>query len=207
MSLLLSRRVGYLLPGLPSIATGNGQWRRGLNGSCPFSEKKKKFSERKILGYTQEQIYSVVADIDKYKLFLPWCKESKILKSKPGHCLAKLTVGFPPLGDSYVSSVTLKPYTLVRSVSTNGVLFNHLETTWLFQPGPNYPTGPSTITHISTIFEFRSLVYATLASSVFDEVAKTLASSFESRCHSLFGSDHLRTPNASNKYNMNQTNS
>lgn len=72
-----------------------------------------------IIRYTSEQIYNVVADIDRYKEFLPWCKESRIIKERPGQCIAKLSVGFPPLVESYTSLVILKPHTLVR-VSTKG---------------------------------------------------------------------------------------
>lgn len=64
--------------------------------------------------YTPEQVYNVVADINHYKEFLPWCKESKVLKERPGQCIARLTVGFPPFGESYTSLVYLRPFTLLR---------------------------------------------------------------------------------------------
>ena len=41
-------------------------------------------------------------------------------------------------------------------------------------------------------FEFRTLVYARLGSLFFDEVARTMASSFEARCAELYGPDHLK---------------
>lgn len=42
------------------------------------------------------------------------------------------------------------------------------------------------------MFEFRSLFYARLGFLVFDEVARTMAGTFESRCGELYGADHLR---------------
>jgi ribosome-associated toxin RatA of RatAB toxin-antitoxin module len=74
-----------------------------------------------------------------------------------------------------------------------------METVWKFEPGP---ITSSTIVNISTIFEFRSLIYASLGLPIFDEVAKTLAASFESRCRHLYGPDAFRT---TNKYNIHQT--
>ena len=44
-------------------------------------------------------------------------------------------------------------------------------------------------------FEFRTLVYARLGGLFFDEVARTMASSFEARCVEQFGPDHLKTSN------------
>ena len=55
-----------------------------------------------------------MADINRYKDFLPWCKESLIVKERPGQCIAKLAVGFPPLVEKYTSLVIMKPYSLLR---------------------------------------------------------------------------------------------
>ena len=41
-------------------------------------------------------------------------------------------------------------------------------------------------------FEFRTLVYARVGGLFFDEVARTMASSFEARCEELYGPDHLK---------------
>ena len=41
-------------------------------------------------------------------------------------------------------------------------------------------------------FEFRSVLYASMGSLFFDEVARTLAESFAARCSDLYGPDHLK---------------
>lgn len=67
-----------------------------------------------------EDMYAVVSDVDDYKHFVPWCRDSVILIRKPGHLKAKLAVGFPPVVEKYSSSVTLVPPNLVKvSVSFN----------------------------------------------------------------------------------------
>lgn len=69
--------------------------------------------------YAIKDIYTVVADIDKYKEFLPWCAESVVIKRSDRHCVANLAVGFPPLVEKYTSFVTFRPYTLLRVCPVN----------------------------------------------------------------------------------------
>ena len=47
------------------------------------------------LRYSQEQLYAVVAGVEHYKEFVPWCQRSDIVDRKPpGFVEAELEVGF-----------------------------------------------------------------------------------------------------------------
>ncbi|PVG03583.1 hypothetical protein CPB86DRAFT_779308 [Serendipita vermifera] len=104
--------------------------------------------ERKIMPYTRQQLYELVADVDSYRHFIPFCTASKVLHSSrpdwklrgekdndpPTHLEAELKVGFLGMDESYVSKVECRPFqSVTATASTSTPLFKRLVTTWTFQ--------------------------------------------------------------------------
>ena len=59
-------------------------------------------------------MYQVVSDVDNYTKFVPFCKRSEVTERKPGFLKGELSIGFPPINESYVSEVTLIRPRLVK---------------------------------------------------------------------------------------------
>jgi len=83
----------------------------------PFSTKNKiiknveanSLTHSLIIRYTPEQLFDVVAAVDYYHDFVPWCQRSEIVKRNPdGSFDAELEIGFKFLVESYVSHVELE---------------------------------------------------------------------------------------------------
>ncbi|KAL5507785.1 hypothetical protein ACEPAH_5403 [Sanghuangporus vaninii] len=169
-SLHAFRRTVFQIPQLASLFPSSGLGAKG---------REQRYSKRKILPYSQKQLYRVIADVDNYQHFLPYCTESKVLtkwrvEADPDQRVvkqeARLTVGFLAFKESYVSEVTCRPYHSVEAVASSGTpLFRKLVTTWRFQPAdPSSPhpekTGvPKDKTSSSTSQPLETAAHANLA--------------------------------------------
>ncbi|CAM9534039.1 unnamed protein product, partial [Choristocarpus tenellus] len=141
--------------------------------------------EKKVVPFSQGQLYDVVADVDNYKKFVPFCVNSRVLRMlKVDVMEAELEVGFKLFTEKYISRVKLdKP----RKVSVHALqsrLFKSLDSTWCFLPGQRPDT---TIIDFTVVFEVKSPIAARAMDAFFEEVAQQQVKAFERRCHYLYG--------------------
>lgn len=77
--------------------------------------------------YSPEQLFDVVAAVDLYHGFVPWCQRSEIIKHNPdGSFDAELEIGFKFLVESYISHVELNRPKYIKVTNF------HLVFGWLF---------------------------------------------------------------------------
>ncbi|CAG9783848.1 unnamed protein product [Diatraea saccharalis] len=143
----------------------------------PKQNRTRKYCGRQLVGYTMEQMFEVVSDVENYYKFVPWCKKSVVLLKTPARLKADLIVGFPPINESYTSNVTLiKPH-LVKAECTDGKLFHHMLTQWRFSPGLKREQQ-SCVVDFQITFEFRSAFHSHLSNLFFDQVARQMEGAF-----------------------------
>ena len=51
-------------------------------------------AERRALPYTPAQMYALVADVERYPEFLPWCRAARITRRDGDVLYAHLVIGF-----------------------------------------------------------------------------------------------------------------
>ena len=66
-------------------------------------------AENRVISYTPAQMYDLVADIERYPEFLPWCVDVRKVSEKNNVVEAQVAVGFKALRERFTSRNTLTP--------------------------------------------------------------------------------------------------
>ena len=190
----IGRESGYLqrcMHSLPSLPFGLLQHQSFFSlPGFDENETRKRYEEKKLFGFSPSKVYDVVAAVESYSEFVPWCVRSSIIRQQPNYLEAELEVGFQIFTERYTSKVTLQPKVRVLSRVEDSTLFDHLSNRWEFKPGP---TPDSTWLIFEVDFAFRSPLYRQIASVFFEEVVQKMVSAFEQRCGRLYGQSSLIT--------------
>jgi coenzyme Q-binding protein COQ10 len=148
--------------------------------------------ETRIVPYTAEQMYSVVADMERYPDFLPWCSSLKVIKRERESgidiVLAEMSVAFQGLQERYVSRVRLDPRAgMIEAKHIEGP-FKKLDTRWRFVP---LPQGSEV--HFLIDFAFENVLLSAVARVAFGFVSARMAEAFIQRAHVLYRSVSVQT--------------
>jgi coenzyme Q-binding protein COQ10 len=142
-------------------------------------------AETRHLPYRPEALFSIVANVEKYPEFLPWCVGARVRsrKQRAGRQIeeADLMVGFKGLTQTYTSEVTLDSGALtIDAIQLRGP-FHHLINQWRFRPAED---GGTEI-EFAIDFDFKNPVLRALINRLFGEAVQRMVSAFEARAAAL----------------------
>lgn len=141
-----------------------------------------KHSETRHLPYTPEQLYALVADVPRYREFLPWVAAVRVRSDSETEMVADLVVGFKGLRENFTSLVHKRPPDSIRVEYVDGPL-KYLHNDWAFRPDGQ----GGTYVDFSVDFAFRSAIFEMLAGQVFDRALRKMINAFEERAAELYG--------------------
>jgi len=143
----------------------------------------KTHTETRLLPYTPEQMFDLVADVARYPEFLPWCVGARIREETPEMLLADLMIGFKMVRERFSSRVWLdREAKKIRVEYINGP-FRTLENRWTFSPTAE---GGCRV-EFYLEFEFSSFMLQKLIGVLFHEAVRRMVAAFESRAKQLYG--------------------
>jgi coenzyme Q-binding protein COQ10 len=141
-----------------------------------------KYTEQRVLPYAAEQLFDLVADVEKYPQFLPWCVAARIRERKGNEISADLAIGFKMYRERFTSRVILDRPRTIHVTYSDGP-FRYLENEWRFEP----LAGGQCRIHFYVDFEFKSRILQKVIEVLFNEAVRRMVAAFEERARKLYG--------------------
>ncbi len=138
-------------------------------------------AEKRLLRYTPEQLFDLVADVRRYPEFLPWCVGARVISRNENELVADLTIGFKLFRETFRSHVTLERPHHVHVRYLNGP-FRYLNNHWRFNAVPG-----GTEVDFFVDFEFHSRLLQAVIGTVFNEAVRLMVRAFERRAMQMYG--------------------
>ncbi|PVH28757.1 type II toxin-antitoxin system RatA family toxin [Pararhodobacter oceanensis] len=147
-------------------------------------------SENRVLPYSPQQIYDLVADVARYPEFLPWTAAARIRSRRavPDRgagaevMKADLVISFKVFREKFGSRVVLLPEAQRIETDYLDGPFKYLHSHWQMAPD----AGGCRV-EFEVDFEFRNAVLQKIIGVVFDEAMRRVVSAFEKRAKQLYG--------------------
>ena len=141
-------------------------------------------SETRTVPYTADLMFEVVADVERYPEFLPWCVALRVLSREQVKnrevLTAEMAVGYGALREKYTSRVILDRNAKTIDVAQTSGPFKQLENHWRFTS-----VAEGCRVDFALAFEFRNRVLNAVAGAAFGKVYVKMADAFEARAKEL----------------------
>ena len=147
-----------------------------------------RFSSKRRVHHTAQQMFDLVADVERYPEFVPLCHALKIRQRTPQAdgteiVIADMTVSFKLVRETFTSRVTLDRANSRIMVEYLKGPFSNLENRWTFEPKSETDCDVG----FYLAYEFKSRVLAMLMGTMFDAAFQRFATAFEKRADVVYG--------------------
>ena len=144
-------------------------------------------SERRVR-HSAEQMFDLVADVERYPEFVPLCTALRVRSRRPGGegretLVADMSVGYKMIRERFTSRVVLNKPRLRVVVEYIDGPFSHMENIWTFRDDLD-----ATRSHVTFFidYEFRSRILGSMMGSMFDAAFRKFSQAFEQRADAIY---------------------
>jgi ribosome-associated toxin RatA of RatAB toxin-antitoxin module len=135
-----------------------------------------------LVGYTPEQMFTLVEAAERYPEFLPWCGAANVAYRDAERTLATLSIAYRGVRQSFTTEVRKQPWRSMHIGLVKGP-FKALEGDWTFIPLAQAGCRIDFRMH----YEFSSRLLERLVGPVFNYIANSLVDAFVKRARTVYG--------------------
>jgi ribosome-associated toxin RatA of RatAB toxin-antitoxin module len=135
-----------------------------------------------LVGHSAAKMYALVADVDAYPQFLPWCSGTEVKQLDAHRAAATMHVNYHGLRLNFTTENQMDEGALINMKLVHGP-FHHLDGFWRFVPLAEQACK----VEFRLSYELSGKLMEKLAGPVFNHIANTLVEVFVKRAVALYG--------------------
>lgn len=135
-----------------------------------------------LVPFSAEEMYALVADIESYGKFLPWCGGARVVERHAGNVTAAVDIAYRGVHKTFTTRNVLDPGRQMELRLVDGP-FRRLHGYWRFEALDDKACKVS----LDLDFEFSSRLLEFAVGPVFSSIANGLVDSFRKRAEEVYG--------------------
>jgi ribosome-associated toxin RatA of RatAB toxin-antitoxin module len=135
------------------------------------------------LGYSAQQMFDLVAGVEDYPKFLPWCGGVEIRERGENSVVASVGINYHGVKQSFTTANENTPSTSIKMKLVDGP-FKSLDGVWTFKPLREDACKIELDLH----YEFSNMLLEKVVGPVFGMIANSMVDSFCKRAETVYGS-------------------
>ena len=140
-------------------------------------------SRNALVPYSTEEMYALVAAIEDYPKFLPWCRSTQVLSRRDAEVQASIEIARGALNKSFTTVNSMQPNQMIEMRLLQGP-FKHLQGCWRFD---ELKTASACKISFDLDFEFENKLVALVAGPIFGQIANSMVEAFSKRAIEVYG--------------------
>lgn len=138
-----------------------------------------------LIWYTPAEMFSLVADVERYPRFLPWCDQAQVLQRDESGMTAEVGISFGGIRQTFTTRNEHQEAHRIGLQLIKGP-FSKLDGEWLFSTvgdGSQRACRVNLMLH----YGFENSALAKIVGPVFDKIAANLVDAFVKRAQQVYG--------------------